>query len=135
MLNPVIPSLDELAADSVGSDSTDNEYENVVAVALIDSGVNYTLPAINRALLRDGSGALAGYDYRDDDALPFDANPRGSQFEIQRHGTQTASVLIKEAAEARIAPFRYPEGNMQRCLLYTSPSPRDATLSRMPSSA
>ena len=26
-------------------------------------------------------------------------------------------------------------GNNGRCLLYTSPSPRDATLSRMPSSA
>ena len=28
-----------------------------------------------------------------------------------------------------------PVGNMYTCLLYTSPSPRDATLSRMPSSA
>ena len=27
------------------------------------------------------------------------------------------------------------DGNIQGCLLYTSPSPRDATLSRMPSSA
>ena len=26
-------------------------------------------------------------------------------------------------------------GNLNNCLLYTSPSPRDATLSRMPSSA
>ena len=26
-------------------------------------------------------------------------------------------------------------GDLQHCLLYTSPSPRDATLSRMPSSA
>ena len=26
-------------------------------------------------------------------------------------------------------------GDLDRCLLYTSPSPRDATLSRMPSSA
>ena len=26
-------------------------------------------------------------------------------------------------------------GNVDNCLLYTSPSPRDATLSRMPSSA
>ena len=26
-------------------------------------------------------------------------------------------------------------GNLKGCLLYTSPSPRDATLSRMPSSA
>ena len=29
----------------------------------------------------------------------------------------------------------YKIGRSQRCLLYTSPSPRDATLSRMPSSA
>ena len=28
-----------------------------------------------------------------------------------------------------------PEGESINCLLYTSPSPRDATLSRMPSSA
>ena len=30
---------------------------------------------------------------------------------------------------------RYPNGEERCCLLYTSPSPRDATLSRMPSSA
>ena len=29
----------------------------------------------------------------------------------------------------------FPEGKVNSCLLYTSPSPRDATLSRMPSSA
>ena len=29
----------------------------------------------------------------------------------------------------------YAKGNSISCLLYTSPSPRDATLSRMPSSA
>ena len=28
-----------------------------------------------------------------------------------------------------------PDGPLRGCLLYTSPSPRDATLSRMPSSA
>ena len=31
--------------------------------------------------------------------------------------------------------FRQPWGEIYTCLLYTSPSPRDATLSRMPSSA
>ena len=31
-------------------------------------------------------------------------------------------------------PFQYPSHH-NSCLLYTSPSPRDATLSRMPSSA
>ena len=34
-------------------------------------------------------------------------------------------------AGARVIKVERPEG----CLLYTSPSPRDATLSRMPSSA
>ena len=33
-------------------------------------------------------------------------------------------------------PFQlYSQGTPNGCLLYTSPSPRDATLSRMPSSA
>ena len=44
--------------------------------------------------------------------------------------TDTLNLLIEdfEAAELEFDIFR-------RCLLYTSPSPRDATLSRMPSSA
>ena len=32
-------------------------------------------------------------------------------------------------------PLLGPQGRLRFCLLYTSPSPRDATLSRMPSSA
>ena len=36
----------------------------------------------------------------------------------------------------RIADLKSKDGkNIETCLLYTSPSPRDATLSRMPSSA
>ena len=31
--------------------------------------------------------------------------------------------------------MRFPQAVLDGCLLYTSPSPRDATLSRMPSSA
>ena len=34
-----------------------------------------------------------------------------------------------------VSCLRYLESNLRGCLLYTSPSPRDATLSRMPSSA
>ena len=36
---------------------------------------------------------------------------------------------------ANESSFRIPAANANTCLLYTSPSPRDATLSRMPSSA
>ena len=34
-----------------------------------------------------------------------------------------------------VGNFQYIEADLTICLLYTSPSPRDATLSRMPSSA
>ena len=40
----------------------------------------------------------------------------------------------KPTSDARLV-FRNAEEVQQDCLLYTSPSPRDATLSRMPSSA
>ena len=65
---------------------------------------------------------------------------------------QTGGTLIAKLEEAPSAdlgepdcilvqPFNImPDGTLQNwlgdiCLLYTSPSPRDATLSRMPSSA
>ena len=41
----------------------------------------------------------------------------------------TAHVLAMAVQEL------FPETQVTICLLYTSPSPRDATLSRMPSSA
>ena len=45
-----------------------------------------------------------------------------------------ASMLLYEAAVADLL-FQFNTDRGYNCLLYTSPSPRDATLSRMPSSA
>ena len=50
----------------------------------------------------------------------FNSRPRGSKI----------SAIISEQSQ-EIAS----KENLKNCLLYTSPSPRDATLSRMPSSA
>ena len=59
-------------------------------------------------------------------------------------GTTTAYSLAKQGMEVTLIDSRrYPAmatsyangGQLSACLLYTSPSPRDATLSRMPSSA
>ena len=41
----------------------------------------------------------------------------------------------KTTVEADITKVEEALRNLEGCLLYTSPSPRDATLSRMPSSA
>ena len=44
-------------------------------------------------------------------------------------------ILAYEGDEEDPAKWYWFEGNFEACLLYTSPSPRDRTRSRMPSSA
>lgn len=85
-----------------------------IAVAQVDSGVNYLLPGIASRLARDGAGAALGYDWWDMDARPFDQNPSRSPFFPQRHGTRTASLFLEEAPFARLIPYRYPRPDMSR---------------------
>ncbi|MDZ7749422.1 MAG: S8 family serine peptidase [Halofilum sp. (in: g-proteobacteria)] len=85
-----------------------------VPVALVDAGVNYRLPAIGERLARDAAGTILGYDWWDMDRRPFDANPARSPFFPQRHGTRTASLLLREAPAARLVPYRYPRPDMGR---------------------
>ena len=52
------------------------------------------------------------------------------------YSVDTLYFLVMGALVMFMAPgFAMLEAGMVSCLLYTSPSPRDATLSRMPSSA
>ncbi len=85
-----------------------------VTVAQVDTGVNYLLPEIARHLARDVSGAALGYDYWAMDRRPFDRNPVVSPFFPERHGTKTASVLLREAPAVRLIPYRYPRPDMSR---------------------
>ena len=66
----------------------------------------------------------------------FDGLHRGHQAVIAR------AQLIADEIDAPLGiglfrphPYRFFKPEAPPCLLYTSPSPRDATLSRMPSSA
>ena len=54
---------------------------------------------------------------------------RGYNFPVALEGALKLKEISYIHAEG------YPAAEMKHCLLYTSPSPRDATLSRMPSSA
>ena len=56
--------------------------------------------------------------------------PSVEKIEINEDGSLTGKVYAKVASEE--TPV---DAKITFCLLYTSPSPRDATLSRMPSSA
>ena len=54
-----------------------------------------------------------------------------AEIEYEQVSPQTSSEIDGDI-EAMIAPYR---NELKACLLYTSPSPRDRTRSRMPSSA
>ena len=72
------------------------------------------------------------------DLLPADIigtmiyNPAQNEFTV-RKGPIFANFIL--ADEINRAPAKVQSALLEACLLYTSPSPRDATLSRMPSSA
>jgi len=85
-----------------------------IRIGMLDSGVNYLLPEINRRLARDADGRLIGYDFWDMDSLPFDAHPVNSGFFLQRHGTRSASLMLREAPAVELVPYRYPRPDMSR---------------------
>ena len=52
------------------------------------------------------------------------------------HGISTWEYdVVRLKTDTEEGGLRYTTGLLKRCLLYTSPSPRDGLLSRMPSSA
>lgn len=99
LLNPPVPS---------------SKAPKGVAIAIIDSGVNYTLAEINQRLARGKNGLVLGYDFWDLDRRPFDSNPDRSPFFPRRHGTRTASLVIRENPDAVLVPYRYPRPDMSR---------------------
>ena len=78
-----------------------------VAVALVDTGVNYTLPEISNRLARSPDGEILGFDFQDNDRLPFDLEPGAGAAAPRRHGTLVASILIREAPHIRLIPYRF----------------------------
>ena len=56
----------------------------------------------------------------------------------ERVAVASGEIKFDKETYKKIKSFKTKKGNLEKtaiCLLYTSPSPRDATLSRMPSSA
>lgn len=88
--------------------------DGAVRVAVIDTGVNYTLPLFAGRLARDGAGSLLGYDFWDMDARPFDVDAARSPFFPLHHGTAVTSIILREAPGAVILPYRYPRPDMTR---------------------
>ena len=79
----------------------------------------YMVPLSKHILVQDGDFVRAGTPLSDGAITPADILAIKGPFAVQEY-------VVNEVQEV----YR-----LQGCLLYTSPSPRDATLSRMPSSA
>ena len=67
-----------------------------------------------------------------DTLISFDCKLYNAQLEVIKADHKSAQVQLKNDKE--LLDMR-SIGELQYCLLYTSPSPRDSNLSRMPSSA
>jgi hypothetical protein len=70
-----------------------------VAIALLSTGIDYTLPHIAGRLARDGEGELIGWDVEDRDRLPFGADRGDGQ------GTAVTVALLGRG-DARLVPVR-----------------------------
>ena len=66
--------------------------------------------------------------------LPFLRESESALPEVRKYEKRVNSISAKLARLADLS-LAVLGGDLKNCLLYTSPSPRDATLSRMPSSA
>ena len=83
-------------------------------LALVDTGVNYLLPAFNESLAVKSDGRLFGYDFWDNDDRPFDSDPRRNLFFPLHHGSTVFSVLAAEAPGLPVAIYRFPAPEMCR---------------------
>lgn len=85
-----------------------------VRVGLVDSGLAYDLALFRDRLARDASGRPVGHDYWDLDPYPYDGDTSRGPFLPIRHGTAVASVLVREAPDVALVPYRYPRPDMER---------------------
>jgi hypothetical protein len=78
------------------------------AVAVLSTGVDYTLPLIFNRLARDGEGELIGWDFVDDDRRPFAPRERVA---AQWHGGDVTAMAMHwpmRYVHVRVDPERPP---------------------------
>jgi len=76
-----------------------------MALALISTGIDYTLSGLAARLARDGEGELIGWDLGDQDRRPFDKSKGDARPEWGGDGTLIASLLLGTQG-VRLVPVR-----------------------------
>ena len=119
-INGKIFSIDNLSSDL--SEVKSSEYFNPplkkqkpfkgIKVAIVDSGVNYNLDFIADKISRIDESNLTGYDFEDDDSLPYDIDTGRSVFFPMHHGTSVSSIILREAPMSELVVYRFPRSEM-----------------------
>ena len=115
-----ILSIDNLSSDL--SEVKSSEYFNPplkkqkpfkgIKVAIVDTGVNYNLDFIADKISRIDESNLTGYDFEDDDSLPYDIDTGRSVFFPMHHGTSVSSIILREAPMSELVVYRFPRSEM-----------------------
>jgi hypothetical protein len=95
------------------------------AVALIGTGIDYTLPHITPRLARDGEGELIGWDLQDQDRRPFDQSKGTAPPEWGGDSTLLASLIVGAPA-VRLVPVRVDPSDpveLARALAFVAQTP------------
>ncbi len=83
------------------------------AIAIISTGVDYTDKSIAARLARDGEGALIGWDFVDNDHLPYPNTGEAVGSEAGASGTALAKLALKVYAKSRLVAVRVNPGNSE----------------------
>ena len=113
-------SIDNLSSDL--SEVKSSEYFNPplkkqkpfkgIKVAIVDTGVNYNLDIITDKISRIDESNLTGYDFEDNDSLPYDIDTGRSVFFPMHHGTSVSSIILREAPMSELVVYRFPRSEM-----------------------
>ena len=138
--------------DVIFNGTQDRKAVNIAKVSLILNNedryldYDYSEIAITRSYNRNGDSKYTINNetvrLKDIVDLLLDSGLGKNSFSIISQG-QVEQIFLNKPEERRtifeeaagVQKYQYRKSEAERCLLYTSPSPRDATLSRMPSSA
>ena len=145
---------DDIVITTVGSGNTASAGTNVITgfddITFYDDTwphANVTTAVDPAELPTPGIESKSTRKYKEDESIEalknYISTTYGGHYTSHNNSVQTLD-LIESVGDAesfcRSNAIKYlsrydKKGQAKRCLLYTSPSPRDATLSRMPSSA
>ena len=96
-----------------------------VAIALLSTGIDYTLPALAARLARDGEGETIAWDFEANDNRPFDRSAGQTPVEWGGDGTALATALVASPG-ARLVAVRIVPGDphsIARAAVFLSQTP------------